>query len=95
MTGDQIEAVEVDIAHVGSSAGAEALQPATDRSTFVGIQADEGASLAVSAVRNAVSLRSSAGTIVHSDRGSQGEFNWSSQHLISSEVLDGSSSASR
>ncbi|WP_369384200.1 IS3 family transposase [Streptomyces sp. cg36] len=29
----------------------------------------------------------------HSDAGSQGGFNWSSQHLVISEVLDGSSSA--
>ena len=40
------------------------------------------ASLAVSALRNAIALRDPAGTlIVHSNRGSQGEFNWSSQHL--------------
>ncbi|MHA4820064.1 hypothetical protein ACXZ65_37590, partial [Streptomyces aculeolatus] len=34
-----------------------------------------------------------AGCVVHSDRGSQGGFNRSSQHLLISEVLDGSSSA--
>jgi transposase InsO family protein len=39
------------------------------------------ASLAVAALRNAIGLRSPAGTIVHSDRGSQGGLNWSSQHL--------------
>jgi putative transposase len=39
------------------------------------------ASLAVAALRNAIALRGPAGTIVHSDRGSQGGFNWSSQHL--------------
>ena len=33
------------------------------------------ASLAVAALRHAVALRSPAGTVVHSDRGSQGEFN--------------------
>ena len=38
-------------------------------------------SLAVAALRNAVALRCPAATIVHSDRGSQGEFKWSSQHL--------------
>ena len=38
-------------------------------------------SLAVAAVRNAITLRSPVGTVVHSDRGSQGEFNWSLQHL--------------
>ena len=40
------------------------------------------AQLAVSALRNAAALRDPAGTlVVHSDRGSQGGFNWSSQHL--------------
>ena len=40
------------------------------------------ARLAVNALDNAVSRRSdAAGCIVHSDRGSQGGFNWSSQHL--------------
>jgi hypothetical protein len=40
------------------------------------------AALAVTALRNAVALRSPApGLVVHSDRGSQGEFNRSSQHL--------------
>ncbi len=38
-------------------------------------------SLAVAALRNAIALRAPAGTIVHSDRGSQLGFNWSSQHL--------------
>ncbi|MFE2473036.1 IS3 family transposase, partial [Streptomyces mirabilis] len=33
------------------------------------------------------------GCIFHSDRGSQGGFNWSSQHLVRMEVLDGASSA--
>ncbi len=37
--------------------------------------------LAVTALRNALALRSPDGTIVHSDRGSQGGFKWSSQHL--------------
>lgn len=38
--------------------------------------------LAVQALENAVAMRGDvAGCIVHSDRGSQGEFNWSSQHL--------------
>jgi transposase InsO family protein len=40
------------------------------------------ASLAVAALRNAIALRSPVGTvIIHSDRGSQGGFNRSSQHL--------------
>jgi putative transposase len=38
-------------------------------------------SLAVAALANAVTQRTPHATIVHSDRGSQGEFNWSSQHL--------------
>ncbi len=38
--------------------------------------------LAVAALNNAVARRGDvAGCVVHSDRGSQGEFNWSSQHL--------------
>ncbi|WP_344706597.1 DDE-type integrase/transposase/recombinase [Marihabitans asiaticum] len=38
--------------------------------------------LAVTALNNAVARRGDvAGCIVHTDRGSQGEFNWSSQHL--------------
>ena len=49
--------------------------------------------LAVSALRMAIQRRSPTGTTVHSDRGSQGEFNWSSQHL-DQEVSGGSSSAS-
>jgi transposase InsO family protein len=40
------------------------------------------ASLAVSALRNAIQLRSPAATVVHSDRGSQGGLNRSSQHLV-------------
>ena len=39
------------------------------------------ASLAVAAMRNAISLRSPLGTLVHSDRGSQGGIKWSTQHL--------------
>ena len=40
------------------------------------------AALAVAALRNAIALRAPAGTVVvHSDRGSQGGFNRSSQHL--------------
>jgi putative transposase len=44
------------------------------------------ASLAVSALRNAIALRSPVRTIVHSDRGSQGEFKWLSQHLVDGGV---------
>lgn len=50
-------------------------------------------SLAVAALDHAVALRSPVATIVHSDRGSQGGFNWSSQHLVITEVLSGSSTA--
>jgi len=39
------------------------------------------ASLAVWALRNAAALRQPVGTLVHSDRGSQGGFILSSQHL--------------
>ncbi len=50
--------------------------------------------LAVQALENAVAMRGDvAGCVVHSDRGSQGGFNWSSQHLVIAEVSDGSSSA--
>jgi len=51
-------------------------------------------SLAVSALENAVrARRRPAGTVVHSDRGSQGVFNRSKQHLIT-EVLDVGSKSS-
>jgi putative transposase len=50
--------------------------------------------LATSALRSAIARRQPAGTVVvHSDRGSQGGFNWSSQHLVV-EVFSGSSTAS-
>ncbi len=49
--------------------------------------------LAVAALRNAIALRAPDGTIVHSDRGSQGGFNRSSQHLMITEVSDGATSA--
>src|SRR3954452_460764 len=39
------------------------------------------ASLAVAALRNAIARRDPVGTVVHSDRGSQGGFHRSSQHL--------------
>ena len=51
--------------------------------------------LAVQALEHAVARRDAvAGCVVHSDRGSQGGFNRSSQHLVTSEVFDGSSTAS-
>jgi len=40
------------------------------------------ASLAVAALRNAIGLRSPAGTVVHSDRGSQTGLNRWSQHRL-------------
>jgi hypothetical protein len=50
--------------------------------------------LAVNALNNAVARRGDvAGCVLHSDRGSQGGFNWSSQHLELVEVFDGSSAA--
>ena len=49
------------------------------------------AELAVNALRNALALRGVVDTVVHSDRGSQGGFNWSSQHL-DVEVCDGQAS---
>ena len=51
------------------------------------------AELAVNALRNALALRGAVGTIVHSDRGSQGGLNRSSQHLTISEVCSGTTSA--
>jgi hypothetical protein len=46
--------------------------------------------LAVAALDNAVARRVNvAGCVLHSDRGSQGGFNWSSQHLPVTEVLSG------
>jgi transposase InsO family protein len=43
--------------------------------------------LAVTALHNAVARRGEvAGCIVHTDRGSQGGFNWSSQHAIAAIV---------
>src|SRR5690606_31849570 len=49
--------------------------------------------LAVAALNNAVSRRGDvAGCVLHTDRGSQGGFNRSSQHLVM-EVLSGTSSA--
>jgi transposase InsO family protein len=52
------------------------------------------ADLAVAALRMAVQRRRPAGTTVHSDRGSQGGFNWSSQHL-DLEVFGWSGGSSR
>jgi transposase InsO family protein len=52
--------------------------------------------LAVDALEMAIARRGAgevAGCVVHADRGSQGGFNWSSQHLVIREVFDGASSA--
>ncbi len=50
--------------------------------------------IVVDALQMAVwNRRPSPGVIHHSDHGSQGGFNWSSQHLVTREVLHGSSTA--
>jgi putative transposase len=50
--------------------------------------------LVLDAVGMAISTRKPpAGTVHHTDRGSQGGFNRSSQHLVSAEVFDGATSA--
>ena len=56
-------------------------------------------SLVIRALRQALALRqrqdpyfTSTGIVHHSDAGSQGGFNWSSQHLDVMEVCDGTSS---
>ena len=49
--------------------------------------------LAVNALHNAVARRGEvAGCVLHTDRGSQGGFNWSSQRLGIVEVFDGTTS---
>jgi len=53
----------------------------TNRIVGYSIDSRMTSQLAVDALRNAVALRRPADTVVHSDRGSQGGFNWSSQHL--------------
>jgi hypothetical protein len=51
--------------------------------------------IAVNAIESAVARRGDvAGCLFHSDRGSQGEFNRSSQHLMRMGVSDGSSTTS-
>ncbi|HEY6748698.1 MAG TPA: DDE-type integrase/transposase/recombinase [Mycobacteriales bacterium] len=55
-------------------------------------------SIAVAALDSAVARRAAAGQrvagcVLHTDRGSQGGFNWSSQHLVTVEVFGGSSAA--
>jgi transposase InsO family protein len=47
------------------------------------------ASLAVSALRNAIATRSPVATVVHSDRGSQGGFNRWSQHRVVRVIIGG------
>lgn len=52
------------------------------------------ADLVTDALAAAIRTRGSlAGSIMHTDHGAQGGFNRSSQHLVISEVWDGSSSA--
>ncbi len=45
------------------------------------------ASLAVAAARNTIGQRDVDGSILHSDRGSQGGFDWSSQHRLFGATL--------
>ncbi len=54
------------------------------------------ADLVEQALQMAITLRGErpAQVVFHADRGTQGGFNWSSQHLVSMEVFSGSSSAS-
>jgi len=54
---------------------------ASNRIVGYSLDARMTSELAVTALQNAIALRSPAGTIVHSDRGGQGGFKWSSQHL--------------
>jgi putative transposase len=62
---------------------------------IVGYSIDERmtSELAVNALRNAVALRGPVQAIMHSDRGSQGGLNRSSQHPVITEVFDGATSA--
>jgi len=66
---------------------------ASNRIVGYSIDARMTSELAVTALRNAVVLRAPNGTIIHSDRGSQGGLNRSSQHLTITEVSDGATSA--
>ncbi len=51
--------------------------------------------LAIAALNHAADRRSTAGVVVHSDRGSQSGFNWSLQHLIPGGVHGSSTTSSR
>ena len=53
------------------------------------------ADLVEQALQMAITLRGElpAKVVFHADRGTQGEFNWLSQHPVITEVFDGSSSA--
>jgi transposase InsO family protein len=60
------------------------------------IDSKQDATLVVNALDLAIRNRRPApGGVVHADHGTQGGFNWSSQHLVISEVFDGSSAARR
>ena len=54
------------------------------------------ADLVEDALQMAITLRGELPekVVFHTDRGTQGGFNWSSQHLVIMEVFDGSSTAS-
>jgi putative transposase len=59
------------------------------------IDSSQTAALVTNALGMAIANRDpQPGVIVHSDHGVQGGFNWSSQHLVVTEVLGGSSTAS-
>jgi transposase InsO family protein len=59
------------------------------------IDASPTASLVTNALGMAIDQRDPDGsTVIHSDQGTQGEFNRLSQHLMMTEVLDGSSTTS-
>jgi putative transposase len=54
------------------------------------MRSDMQAELVVDALEMAISRRQPAGELIHhSDQGSQGGFNWSSQHLVMEVVHDG------
>jgi hypothetical protein len=51
------------------------------------------AALAMAVTTRAGQGRPTRGVVFHTDRGSEGGFNWSSQHLVFMEVFDGATTA--
>ena len=90
-----------DITYIGTDEGWLYLASVLDLGSrrLVGWAMDETmpTGLVAEALRRATELRGGdiTGVIFHSDRGSQGGFNRSSQHLMMMEVWSGSSTASR